>query len=88
MAFTKMRLTNMPRLTLNGDEECEDEERGEDAGGEDFVRERHLFNSIYSCEKGKDEVMLYFISICIEHKDIFNLVMNWLICERKLNRIG
>ena len=52
----------MPRLTLNGDEECEDEERGEDVGGEDFVRERHLFNSIYSCEKGKDEVVLFFIS--------------------------
>ena len=50
-------------LTLNGDEECEDEERGEDVGGEDFVRERHLFNSIYSCEKDKDEVRLYSISM-------------------------
>ena len=32
-------------LTLNGDEECEDEERGEDGGGESFVRESHLVNS-------------------------------------------
>ena len=32
-------------LTLNGDEECEDEERGEDEGGEGFVRENHLVNS-------------------------------------------
>ena len=31
-------------LTLNGDEECEDEERGEDAVGEGFVRESHLVN--------------------------------------------
>ena len=35
-------------LTLNGDEECEDEERGEDGGGEGFVRESHLVNSFDS----------------------------------------
>ena len=35
-------------LTLNGDEECEDEERGEDEGGEGFVRESHLVNSFDS----------------------------------------
>ena len=52
-------------LTLNGDEECEDEERGEDVGGEDFVRERHLFNSIYSCEKDKDEVVLYIYDMIL-----------------------
>ena len=63
MAFTKIRFTSTPRLTLNGDEECEDEERGEDVGGEGFVRKSHLFNSIYSCKKDKDEVMLYFISM-------------------------
>ena len=39
-------------LTLKGDEECEEEERGEDEGGEGFVRESHLINSFDSC--GKD----------------------------------
>ena len=53
----------MPGLTLNGDEECEDEERGEDAVGEDFVRESHLFNFIYSWEKDKDGVVIFFISM-------------------------
>ena len=40
-------------LTLDGDEECEDEERGEDEGGEGFVGESHLVNSCHSC-CGKD----------------------------------
>ena len=35
-------------LTLKGDEECEEEERGEDGGGEGFVRESHLVNSFDS----------------------------------------
>ena len=35
-------------LTLDGDEECEEEERGEDEGGEGFVRENHLVNSFDS----------------------------------------
>ena len=48
----------MPRLTLNGDEEGEDEERGEDAGGEDLARERHLFNFIYSWEKDIYDMIL------------------------------
>ena len=45
-------------LTLNGDDECEEEERGEDEGGEGFVRESHLVNSFNSC--GKDEIKQCF----------------------------
>ena len=47
-------------LTLNGDEECEDEERGEDEGGEGFVRESHLVNSFDSwCGKYKTMFYIY-----------------------------
>ena len=47
-------------LTLNGDEECEDEERGEDGGGEGFVRESHLVNSFDSwCRKFKTMFDIY-----------------------------
>ena len=45
-------------LTLNGDDECEEEERGEDEGGEGFVRESHLVNSFNRC--GKDEIKQCF----------------------------
>ena len=64
----KWRLTLyyvLVKLTLNGDEEREDEERGEDVGGEGFVRERHLINSFDSC--GKDKAILY---IYISRKDL------------------
>ena len=48
-------------LTLDGDEECEEEERGEDEGGEGFVRESHLINSFDSC--GKDKKVILYIYI-------------------------
>ena len=46
-------------LTLDGDEECEEEERGEDEGGEGFVRESHLINSFDSCGKDKKSDTLH-----------------------------
>ena len=47
-------------LTLNGDEECEEEERGEDVRGEGFVRESHLINSVNNCENDTMKRVLTF----------------------------
>ena len=66
-------------LTLNGDEECEDEERGEDGGGEGFVRESHLVNS--NICRGQYKTKLYK-NIIIRHLNDMDVFQNLNFFER------